>query len=132
MGTNYYLGSDGDVCAACGHEKPRLHIGKSSMGWVFSLHVIPEEGLNSLDDWKARWSKPGSKIVNEYGEAVTAEEMLSIIVDRGRDDPIRGFDFASNYAEPGPRNLVRSRISDWTHCVGHGDGTWSLHTGEFS
>lgn len=38
MGTNYYLHSQ-DPCEHCGRSYPELHIGKSSAGWVFALHV---------------------------------------------------------------------------------------------
>jgi len=36
-----------------------------------------------------------------------------------------------NHSEPGPNNLVRHKIDD-VHCIGHGEGTWDLITGEFS
>ena len=62
MGTNYYLTED---CECCGRAFPDLHIGKSSGGWCFSLHVIPSEGLNSLDEWESRFSC--GVITNEYG-----------------------------------------------------------------
>ena len=42
MGTNYYLHRPRtNECEHCGRadEAPPLHIGKSSSGWCFSLHV---------------------------------------------------------------------------------------------
>ena len=76
MGTNYYWSEE--ACQSpCKHCRggDRLHIGKSSGGWCFSLHVIPYEGINTLDDWKAKFALPGSEIVDEYGTRLTAEEM---------------------------------------------------------
>ena len=58
MSINYYHYEEQSApCPTCGHKKKikRLHIGKSSYGWAFSLHIIPHEGLNSLDDWRERW-----------------------------------------------------------------------------
>lgn len=125
MGTNYYLTED---CECCGRAFPDLHIGKSSGGWCFSLHVIPSEGLNSLDEWESRFSC--GVITNEYGLVLTATEMSDII--RNRSWHRRGeFDYRANHAEEGPNGLVRHRI-DGVHCVGHGAGTWDYIAGEFS
>lgn len=128
MGTNYYLLED--PCEHCGRTDTKLHIGKSSIGWTFGLHVDPVEGLNSLDDWKQRWNRPNARIVDEYGDILTPEDMLDLIIDRGRPDPVSpDFDYERNHAEPGPNNLVRRRISNY--CVGHGDGPWDHVPGYF-
>ena len=124
MGTNYY-------CTSPDEGEP-LHIGKSSSGWCFSLHVIPERELNSLEDWKAYLSKPGIEIVNEYEDRLTLDALLKIITERGRttrDFPTPQW-FSQNHAVPGPNGLARHAL-DW-HCVGHGAGTWDLITGVFS
>ena len=110
MGMNYYL-EEKSPCECCGREYPSLHIGKSSAGWVFSLHVIPGE-IESLDHWKERWSKEGVRIINEYGNAITPDEMLLVITNRSH-----------------PRGLLRH---DGSHVLGHGEGTWDYITGEFS
>ena len=135
MGTNYYAeSSTGPTCPTCGRHDvaERVHIGKSLAGWCFSLHVIPDLGLNSLDDWRAHLSKPGVAIEDEYGCDVTLDEMFSIITERRRDMPTSWGPerFAQNFAEPGPNNLVRHTIGG--HCIGHGDGTWDLISGDFS
>lgn len=133
MGTNYYL-KTGSPCPTCGHHpNAERHIGKSSAGWCFSLHVDPDNGIASLDDWRRLWSEPGAAIEDEYGQSVSAEEMADIITDRGRSDPL-GWDaamLARNSAVEGPNNLARHRI-DGRFCIGHGDGTWDLLVGEFS
>jgi hypothetical protein len=131
MGTNYYL--ERDICPHCKRSDERLHIGKSSAGWCFALHIDAEEGINSLDDWKALWSAPDARIVDEYGRETSPEEMLEKITERAwpQRDRERSHQFyADNHAEPGPNNLIRHAIG--RHCVGHGDGTWDLVPGEFS
>jgi hypothetical protein len=147
MGTNYFWIRERDVCKACGRgvEVERLHIGKSSAGWCFSLH-IRHSGVDaapqSLDDWKARFVMPCSHIEDEYGRRETAEAMVAEITERSnRPRPDRIPDvygcaswaefFDWNHAEPGPNNLLRHRIEP-DHCVGHGEGTWDLIIGEFS
>lgn len=88
MGTNFYATKPAPPpCECCGRGDPddELHIGKSSGGWVFALHVIPERGLASLDDWKAYWRQPGVAIRNEYGETLTPDEMEGWIATRMRN-----------------------------------------------
>lgn len=131
MGTNFYLHKDAP-CPTCGHCKDEpLHIGKSSFGWCFSLHVMPELGINDLEDWIALWSAPGAHIKDEYGDSITAAQMLSRITERaGRHVENDLFDYDRNRAEPGPKGLVRHQIGP--HCVKHGEGTWDCIKGEFS
>lgn len=126
MGTNYYLeGPTQEPCACCHrpYEQERLHIGKSSAGWVFALHVTPE--ITSLEDWRKAWSRDGWRIVNEYKDPVHPDDMLQMVTRRQGSG--RGF---SRDAVRGPNGLLRNRI-DGRHCIGHGEGTWDLITGEF-
>lgn len=58
----------------------KLHIGKSSYGWHFSLCIYPELNINNLDDWKKLFKE--NIIKAEYGDIVSYEEMLSIITER--------------------------------------------------
>lgn len=113
MGTNYYL-HEREPCECCGREFKAMHIGKSSHGWCFSLHVDPNDNVQSLDDWRRLWSQPGARIVDECGAHITPEAMEQTITNRSH-----------------PHGLTRSRI-DGYHCVGHGEGTWDYITGEFS
>jgi hypothetical protein len=120
-------------------EAMRLHIGKSSGGWCFALHVT--DGIRSLEDWKAKFSE-GGVIRDEYDRDYTPEEMLRVITVRSRPDSLEFSvqqdpyykslqDFLDkNHAEIGPNNLLRSQIGH--NCIGHGDGTWDLIKGEFS
>ena len=125
MGTNYYLKRE---------EKATLHIGKSSGGWTFALHIIPEEGINSLYDWLKLFHTPGNYIQNEYDESISPGEMIKIITRRswGRDlNDLSWREFhEANHSEAGPNGLARRRADD--RCVSHGEGTWDNIIGEFS
>lgn len=140
MGCNYYLHKD--CCEQCGRSGDEIHIGKSSAGWCFSLHVTDE--IKNLDDWKAEWAIPGGVIKDEYGETLTTEEMLEVITNRvwreRWDDPV-GIGYNSweqfhsqNKSEPGPNGLLRHRvgITYGYGCLAQGDGTYDLMVGEFS
>ena len=132
MGTNYYL-HEKPSCPTCDRDFESRHIGKSSAGWCFALHVIPEDGINDLPDWQRLWSLPGAKITNEYGDTVTPDDMLRAITQRGRGiggEKATSRWYADNHAEPGPNGLARHRIG--RRCLGHGEGTWDLILGEFS
>lgn len=114
MGTNYYLHTKPD-CECCGRDFPPMHIGKSSGGWCFSLHVMPEDNINTLEDWRELWRQPESFIRNEYSEKVPIEEMEKIITNRS----YRG-------------GIPLRHELDKRHCVGHGSGTWDYIIGDFS
>lgn len=114
MGTNFYLHAKED-CECCGRPFEPLHIGKSSGGWCFSLHVIPSDSIKDLEDWRMLWKREGSFIRNEYGERISTDEMERIICERTWGD----------------RPLMRHEI-DTYHCIGHGPGTYDYIVGDFS
>lgn len=132
MGTNYYW-YPGPACKCCKRPFEPLHIGKSSAGWCFSLHVMPERGIEDLDDWERFWKKEGSYIEDEYGTEITPDSMREIITDRSQPKTPKWTpeNYRSNYAEPGPNNLARHRL-EAGHCQKHGSGTWDCIIGEFS
>ncbi len=76
MGTNYYLRKS--KCKECGNEE-EIHIGKSSFGWTFALHIYPEKGINNLKDWAEDWKR--GKIYNEYNRRIYLLEMFDIITE---------------------------------------------------
>jgi hypothetical protein len=132
MGTNFYHYRQ-KPCPICGRNYDPRHIGKSSAGWTFSLHVYPDEEINGLDDWIELWDNDESEIRDEYGEVVPVPEMLDRITRRS-NAPLHKWtvaDFIDNHAEPGPNGLARHRV-DGHHCIGHGTGTWDIMVGEFS
>ncbi len=106
MGTNYYLHRN--VCEHCGRSDERIHIGKSSSGWCFSLHVIPGE-IENLAEWEATW--PSGTIKDEYDEVIGPEEMMKTITDR---------------------DAIKAKRHEDRFCVGHGEGPWDLIEGDFS
>jgi hypothetical protein len=135
MGTNYYW-IDGR------NPEARTHIGKSSAGWVFGLHVYPEDNINDLIDWVRFWDGQEGWIENEYNDKVEIPDMLTIITKRGREEGDACFERSpacypswesfhkENHSQNGPRGLVRSLLS--RHCIKHGEGTWDCIVGEFS
>ena len=142
MGTNYYLSSS-DRCTHCGHDAgEELHIGKSSGGWCFSLHVIPNRGINSLDDWRKLWNEPGRVIRDKYQTILTPVEMEAQIVERGSRDTSKvpmGYGswdhfHSMNGSEPGPQGLLRHALGGKysSSCIGHGPGPYDYITGDFS
>ena len=137
MGTNYYI--ETDFCAHCGRGEEDYHIGKSSGGWCFSLHVDHAAGIFNLGDIKEKIMQPGSVIVDEYRRILTVDELLSVLTDRGREerteDSPHGYSswdefHRLNGSEMGPNNMLRSKI-DGIYCVGHGEGTYDFKVGEF-
>ena len=129
MGTNYYLIFD--ECEHCGHSANKRHIGKSSNGWHFALHVYPEDEINSLSDWTTLWEKGDAEIQDEYGKTMGFCELLEIIEKReGLWPPTKQF-CQNNHCFLGLNNLASCEI-DGKHCIGHGKGTWDLCIGEFS
>jgi hypothetical protein len=113
-----------------------IHIGKSSGGWCFSLHVVPEFGINTYEDWVRMFIDPDRIIIDEYREVVSFVDMIRIITARGRSSA-RVWDdefMQKNYAAPGPNGLYRHSLDHERQygCVGHGEGTWDYITGEFS
>ena len=141
MGTNYYL-YQSPPCECCGRPYEPLHIGKSSAGWCFGLHVMPEDGINTLDDWRKLWNQPGAVIKDECDTVISAQEMELTITARCRfeewdDRRWWGYRYRSeehfhdvNESERGPNGLLRHRID--RYCIGHGEGPWDYMVGEFS
>lgn len=142
MGTNYYW-HEAPCEKPCSHcTQKGTHIGKSSYGWVFSLHVgwkdYGDPAPMSLAEWKKKFNEPDSYIVDEYNTLVSIEKMLSIITNRSYE-PKNPF-LHDAWSEPGPRGLLRSTIK--RNCIGHGDpeddfdtqesSTWERVVGEFS
>ena len=110
----------------------KLHIGKCSGGWHFGLHVIPEIGICDIEGWVPYLLSSDRVIVDEYGEELTYEELISVITQRGRKEPN---DWSNemlhrNFAELGLNNLVRRKIG--SGCVQQGQGTWDCISGNFS
>ena len=140
MGCNYYQKVPA-ACSECGRKGhyELKHIGKASMGWCFILHIYPEEEINDLGDWMARFNN--HPIEDEYGDAVSSEKMMKTITERASnrcfDKPyppsyMSWEDFHNrNHSEPGPNGLLRAQLRE-DHVVKHGEGTWDCMIGDFS
>lgn len=131
MGTNYYWEP---VCPNCNQPLPdaeRLHIGKSSAGWVFALHVYPEKHIDDLPDW-AEWFRKG-RIRNEYGDEIAPDRMLVEIACRsGRPGAeLLSLEWLNaNHASIGPFGLAQTALFGARPCcLGHGCGTYDRHIG---
>lgn len=136
MGTNYYLEAE-EPCDKCGHQPSRLHIGKSSYGWYFTMHIIPEEGINTLGDW-IKLMESGRQIVDEYGQKLTVGDMMDVIVNRKRPDPyVSGYKPTAKTLKENDAvwcsryNLMRYSLNSG-FAYGHGDGCWTYVAGDFS
>jgi hypothetical protein len=86
MGTNYYVKTKRKVVYKGFDVSEILHVGKSSCGWYFALHIIPELGINTLQDWIPYLM--GGEIHNEYGEYIPYAVMMDTILRNG--DPALG------------------------------------------
>lgn len=140
MGMNYYLRPSRNVLRWFGNPHPfpswgnclKLHIGKSSAGWCFALHIHPDLGIHSLGGWKPWFRR--HRIEDETGRRISYKALIDIITDRswptnaGRFTPEY---LARNHATPGPNNLLRHRV-DGSFCISNGNGTWDLMLGDFS
>jgi len=141
MGTNFYWTKKTDVCPHCGRSDntKELHIGKSSAGWCFSLHVKHPAWTECSDDslpldlfeWKELFADPEAVITNEYGEVITQEKMIECITNRSFPSAPTAAHFVHNGGVPGPHNLIRHKLSP-DRCIAHGKGTWDLIVGYFS
>ena len=112
MGTNYYMAVN--ACPHCHRSESELHIGKSSGGWCFGLNTHPDNGIESLDDWRAAWAN--NRIRDEYGSPISAEEMDRTITER---KPWQG------------RELARHTV-DGRFCLANAIGTYDIMRGDFS
>jgi hypothetical protein len=83
MGTNYYLHRVENMCDHCGRadEDTTIHIGKSSGGWVFLLHV-GGDAPRTLMEWVKQIIDPDVEIRNEYGDVIDPTYMLRTILNR--------------------------------------------------
>jgi len=118
MGTNYYVSETIDICPHCnGKIKSEnvfgYHIGKSSGGCDFALHVDADAGIKNLEDMIVFLID--KKIIDEYGRSITLEGLLNVIFRIALRD--------RNQPEFGERH---------ENYVGHGEGPYDYISGEFS
>ena len=84
--------------------KQRLHIGSSSFGWSFALHIyfpgdIPSDVASSfefdqvetLNDWHNKFLQAKYRIVDEEGRYLTTHKMMAVITQRGKLSPTHDY-----------------------------------------
>lgn len=121
MGTNYYWhsGEGPEIeCPHCGEKfaervpdkspSEGLHIGKSSAGWAFALRIHPDQEITDLAGWKKKWAK--GRILSEYGDVLTVDEMMKAITQRSHPRGLRTVD------ESGYERFVYPGEQSYFHC----------------
>lgn len=124
MSTDYYIEFDNQ----------ELWIGNSKEQWVFSLNVIPEQGLYDVQDWMSLiFEEDHQGITDQKGNQISNNQMMRIIVDRfswGFDNKDWSKDpwydskqdfLEKNSAVEGPCGLLRHKE---TTNIKHGLGTY--------
>ena len=155
MGTNYYLVYNEKVtnkCPCCEQEITKykeLHLGKSSNGWTFALHVYPEQGIHTWGDVLyeiLQATGKGGWIKDNYGTEVEIDMFVDVVTERSGPYTLEhSIAIATAYntwykdvadylklndAAAGPNILLRHKIGNG--CIGLGDGTYDYLVGEFS
>lgn len=142
MGTNYYLHKGEQPCKCCGISTDRnpKHIGRSSYGWNFALHVLPEIDINTFADWIQLIGSNQYTIMDEYDEIISLDQLKEIVLNRGTDQwcpqTLPPIDRRSTYPiryHPKYATL-RQHIIDGDFCIAHGpdDATYDCIIGIFS
>lgn len=103
MGTNYYTKAPAD-CPCCGRSFEPLHIGKSSGGWKFLFAPYPELNLTSWAAWQRHLEETSAEIVDEYGSAVSFEELRDLVESKQRPDMLDANNASSMQYGPTPRS----------------------------
>lgn len=110
------------------NRKP-LHIGKSSVGWVFLLASY-EDGPRDFDEWRPLLEDPDNTIMDEYGRQLSPASMIMTITIRRAKVGQTPDWHERNGSEPAPHGLARPKLGP--NCIAHGPGTWALVRPGFS
>ena len=138
MGTNYYLKTkeilNDRFARVLNINRPVIdesHIGKSSCGWCFAVHVIPNSKFNTWNNWK-KYIRKNKKLViyDEYNRILTFKELINIVENRHSNTTRPDAFLHFNHATIGPNNMLRHELG--LNCISHGSGTWDHLVGEFS
>ncbi len=84
MGTNYYAGIN--KCEGCGKFEEKIHLGKSSFGWRFGVE-IQEEYYKDFYEFEKFITQPEIIIMDEYGEVISATDLLILIESKETHKP---------------------------------------------
>lgn len=81
MGTNYYVRNK--KCETCEHTPVDIHLGKSSMGWVFTFQLNGGTYYKNVKEMR-EWTK-GKHIVDEYERTVSYEDFWRMVEEKQKD-----------------------------------------------
>ena len=92
MGTNYYAVRNRPS------QMDPIHIGKSSMGWMFLFHrqndswrdiPVTWNTYNQVKDWLKKYTVDDPKyvIINEYDEIISFDDFIKLVESK-QNDPI--------------------------------------------
>jgi hypothetical protein len=84
MGCNFYsVKTESYQCDKCSaiHEGERYHIGKSSGGWAFTLHVSPSDNIYNYED-VMKIVDNSLYILDEYDRVITKEALIDTMLNR--------------------------------------------------
>lgn len=117
----------------------RLHIGKSSGGWSFLLHVIPDRDLNSLADWRAFLERPDVEIFDCEDTFMDSAGLIDVITERAdfvvgdlRRQRSSEWQFQNHAFFDERFKLARPVVGGSGGCIRNGDGPYDLIVGDFS
>jgi hypothetical protein len=136
MGTNYYAVSKKEnftetelshLADDLDDDEVIIHLGKSSGGWRFSLHVYPEIGLMSWNDILTI-AENSVRILDEYEEEVTLDFFIDVVTDRKWGRVSSDEDYMID------KHGLRIHPIDNSHCIGNGgeNETFDYIKGNFS
>jgi hypothetical protein len=112
MGTNYYVKSE--RCNCCDHKPDDFHIGKSSYGWYFTMHVTYT--ITNFQDMLIFLVDNRYNIYNEYGDKVELEDIIRTICCRSGNNTAENYYENSIYCELGQYGLVKFKVG--FGCIG--------------
>ena len=117
MGTNYYVVKNGPSV-----QTP-VHIGKSSIGWMFNFQDQDEQWrdtpivwhtFNQVKDWLKKYTVDSKDyvIIDEYDDVVTYDEFVDMVEFKQNDPSCR--DNKDNFTYS--KNIDGYRFSDGEFC----------------
>lgn len=106
MGTNYYW--EYDRCEKCNRSE-RLHIGKSSAGWVFCFQGYLDKGLIDWPSWRDYLSSSEGRIIDENGTFWEFLDFQSVVLKRTSRGCLPPGTIVDKYSLVGATGLLRFR-----------------------
>ena len=117
MGTNYYAVKNRPT------TRDPIHIGKSSIGWLFNFQAHNEtwetppvvwNTFNQVMDWLKKYTVDSSEfvIIDEYDEIISYDDFIDLVESKQKDEQCRKNPDNFSYC----RNVDGYRFSDSEFC----------------